>query len=66
MVTEPRLYPKWSTDEHAKSAGVTNLSSGITSAKKAVNALHDDLGRTGFEQVFLLFSFPVVVTCYKW
>jgi len=55
-VTEPRLYAKWSTDQNVKSAGVATMASGITSAKKAINSLHDELGKTGFEQVRHLFS----------
>ena len=54
MVTEPRVYPKWTTDESSKSASVSNRKSGITAAKKAINALHDELGRTGFEQVCMM------------
>ena len=46
------MYPKWTSDQSAKSAGVCNMKAGITAAKKAINNLHDELGRTGFEQVF--------------
>ena len=52
VVTEPRLYPKWTSEQGAKSPGVCNMKTGITAAKKAINNLHDELGRTGFEQVY--------------
>jgi len=54
VVTEDRVYPKWSSDPNTKSAGVANMKTGITSAKKAVNMLHDELAKSGFEQVFQL------------
>ena len=54
VVTEARLYPKWTTDAGAKSPGVCSLRTGITAAKKAINVLHDELGKTGFEQVRLV------------
>jgi len=64
VVTEPRIYPKWSSDQNVKSAGVASMKSGITAAKKAINALHDELGKTGFEQVVHLFSLLLCLYYY--
>jgi len=55
VVTEPRLYPKWTPDAGAKSASVCNIRTGITAAKKAINNLHDELGKSGFEQVAVVY-----------
>lgn len=57
MVTEERLYPKWSLDANAKSVSVCNIRTGIMAAKKAINNLHDELAKSGFEQVSLFIFF---------
>jgi hypothetical protein len=51
VVKDNRLYPSWSTDAGKSGPGVTTKATGIVSAKKAINRLHGELARGGFEQV---------------
>lgn len=46
MVDEERHYMSWSDEE-------ININSGIVAGKVALNALHYDLGKRGFDQVFV-------------
>lgn len=46
MVEEERQYMSWSDDE-------ITINSGIVAGKMALNALHYDLGKRGFDQIFV-------------
>jgi glycogen debranching enzyme len=49
VVTEPREFPPWS---ESLGTGVT-IHDGIMAGKRALNDLHDQLGRDGYNQVFV-------------
>ena len=49
MVAEKRLYQSWSEKEAG--AGLVNMKSGIIAGKRALNALHYEMGQAGFNQV---------------
>jgi len=52
VVTEERLYRSWSENGKTGPELVTSKD-GIIAAKKAINILHYDLSRTGFDQIFV-------------
>ncbi|ELU10759.1 hypothetical protein CAPTEDRAFT_167427 [Capitella teleta] len=52
VVSEGRLYQSW-TEAPKPSAGQVNINTGIISAKRALNGLHQYLGHSGFNQVFV-------------
>lgn len=46
VVEEDRQYMSWSHDE-------ININTGIVAGKRVLNELHSDLGRRGFDQVYV-------------
>ena len=49
MVTEPREFPSWND---SSGTGVT-IDDGIMAGKRALNDLHHQLGKDGYNQVLL-------------
>ncbi|XP_046385636.1 glycogen debranching enzyme isoform X2 [Ischnura elegans] len=53
VVNEARQYPEWLDDSPTASPQFVNIHSGIIAAKKALNKLHFELGKSAFNQVYV-------------
>ncbi|CAK6439145.1 unnamed protein product [Pipistrellus nathusii] len=53
VVAEERLYTKWNPEASPSNPGEVNFQSGILAARRAINALHQELGAGGFLQVYV-------------
>jgi len=54
VVTEERLYQSWSDDlSKTNQPGFVTAKTALVAVKKAINNLHNDLGKGGFEQVYV-------------
>ena len=51
VVKEKRFYKSWSADTSKTGPDQVDIKTGIIAAKKAINKLHHELGRAGFDQV---------------
>jgi len=53
VVKEKRVYKSWSADPSKTGPGQVDIKTGLIAAKKAINKLHHELGRAGFDQIFV-------------
>lgn len=53
VVKEKRFYKSWSTDPQKTGRGQVDMTTGLINAKRAINKLHHELGKAGFEQVYV-------------
>lgn len=53
VVAEERFYTKWNPGASPSNPGEVNFQSGILAARRAINALHQELGAGGFLQVYV-------------